>query len=219
MAKKNGSGKAAETQQKPVEPAKDQNMETQNEVLQADVEAGRAAVSAEAAYNLTSEAIEAGIAEGFIRWAGGTPTVPGTRKTALTDVTISKDKSPTKREETQPYEKLEAITFEGMVMLAGGKAEPAVLRGEEKVDPRTAEERIKGAADHFNYGLDLEVKRNLRKALETEISGPEKAILKMAKALFELKLAKNMDAAIAKARKQYEEEMAEQSADDSEAGE
>src|SRR5262245_52560870 len=203
--------------QKEDQKGKDQKMVDQATAVQADVEAGRPVIKAESAYNLESAVIEQALADGWVRWSGGTPQVAGTRETAHTDVTISADKSPTKKEETQPYEKLEAITFEGMVLLAGGKAEPAVLRGDEKVDPRTAEERIKGVPDHFNYGLDLEVKRNLRKALETEISGPEKAILKMAKIMLDLKMAKNLDAAIATARKQYEEEMAEAAEGETEA--
>jgi hypothetical protein len=48
----------------------------------------------------------------------------------------------------------------------------------------------------------------IRKALETEISGPEKAIRKLAQALVDLKMAKNLEQALIKARKQYEEELA-----------
>lgn len=181
-------------------------------VTTVEVEA-RKVVIAEDAYNLTTDQITAALAEGFIRWAGGIPrgdkATVGTRTTAVTDVTISADKSPTKKAETQPYEKLEAISAEGMVLLSGGKLEPAVLRGDEKIDPRTAEDRIKGACDHYNYGLDLEVKRMLRKALENEISGPEKAIRKLAQAMVDLKMAKNFEQALVKARKQYEEELAE----------
>lgn len=201
---------------------------TEAEVIEVVV---RAAIKAEQVYNLSTDQIDAAIVEGWLRWSGGTPgernadstwinAVAGTRVTALTDVTISADKSPTKREEKLPYEKLEAVSFEGMVLLAGGKAEPAVLRGDAKLDPRSAEERIKGVPDHFNYGLDLDVKRNLRKALEGEISGPEKAIAQIAKGMLAAKMAKSLPAALAMARTQYEAFMAaEGSEETAEAGE
>lgn len=215
MAKRNGVKNGGSKIGNSEKPKETKMVEVQIETVEA-----RKVVIAEDAYNLTTDQIDAAIREGWIRWAGGIPrgekATAGTRTTAVTDVTIKKDKSPTKRDETQPYEKLEAISPEGMVLLAGGKLEPAVLRGDEKVDPRTAEERIKGACDHYNYGLDLEVKRNLRKALENEISGPEKAIRKLAQALVDLKMAKNLEQAIVKARAQYEAELAEGGTDETE---
>ena len=208
MAKKNG-GKNGGSKIVNSEVSTEQKMETVQDV---QVSESRAVVTAENAYNLTTEQIQQALAENMVRWAGGIPrgekATPGTRETSITDVTISADKSPTKKAEAQPYEKLEAISPEGMVLLSGGKLEPAVLRGDEKIDPRSDADRIKGACDFFNYGLDLEVKRNLRKALETEISGPEKAIRKLAQALVDLKMAKNLEQALVKARKQYEEELA-----------
>jgi len=216
MAKKSkdqAAAAAAELNAKLAASQQENKVENQIETVE---DQARPVIKAEDVYSLSTEAIEAAIADGFIRWNGGTPESAGTRESSVTDVTITKDKSPTKKDEDQPYEKLEALTFEGMVLLSGGKAEPAVLRGDAKVDPRKAEERVKGAPDFFNYGLDLEVKRNLRKVLEQSISGPEKGIMKMAKVLFELKMAKSMDAAIAQARAQYEANLAAQAEPDTE---
>jgi hypothetical protein len=178
----------------------------------------REAIKAEDAYKITTEQIDLALSEGHVRWAGGIPRgekqTDGDRTTALTDVTITKDKSPTKKEEVIQYEKLEAISDVGQILLSGGKLEAAVLRGDEKVDPRTEQEKLKGACDHFNYGRDLNIKRELRKMLLKQIAGPEKAIKNMAKAFLELKMAKNMEQAMIKARKEYEAGLAEMDADE-----
>jgi len=175
----------------------------------------REIISAETVYNLTTEQINDALAQGWVWWENGTPENPqGSREGSVTNVTLGADKSPTKLDEIQPYQKLLGITFEGMILLCGGKAEPAALRGDtKKPDLRTDAEKQAGVADHFNYGLDLEVKRPIRKALENSLAGPDKAIRKMAQALLDLKMARNMDHALEKARKQYEEEMAENAAE------
>jgi hypothetical protein len=144
----------------------------------------RETIPATTVYNLTQEQIDGAIEAGWIE--AGSEAV---------DVTIKADSSPTKRDEKQPYDQLLAITWEGMVLLSGGKAERQAPRGEAKVDARTEEEKAKGAPDHFNYGLDLEVKRNLRRQLETEISGPAKVIERTAKLLFDQKMFPSLDAA------------------------
>jgi hypothetical protein len=212
MAQKPGDKNKGKADPKEPQPTtdKDQKM-PETTIVEVAV---RPVVTAETAYGLSTDQIDAAIKAGYIRWAGGIPRgekkSEGSRESSVTPVTIKAGVSPTKQDETQSYEKLEAITDVGEVLLAGGKAEPAILRGDEKVDPRSPEERAKGSVDHFNYGLDLEVKRAIRKALENEISGPEKAIQRMAKVFLDLKLAKNLEQALAKARKQYEDEIAEQ---------
>lgn len=173
MAKKTGS----KTQNAP--KAQDTKVEnTTTEQIERDV------IPATTVYNLTQDQIDAAIEAGFI---GASPDA--------VDVTIKADSSPTKRDEKQPYAQLVAITWEGMVLLAGGKAEPQTPRGDAKVDTRTEAEASKGAPDHFNYGLDLEVKRMLRRQLETEISGPAKVIEKTAKLMFDAKMFGSLDLA------------------------
>jgi hypothetical protein len=157
---------------------KDTKMENTNEQIARDI------IPATTVYNLSQDAIDAAINDGHIAVSPD-----------AVDVTIKADSSPTKRDEKQPYQQLVAITFEGMVLLSGGKAEPAAPRGDAKVDARTETEKSKGAPDHFNYGLDLEVKRNLRRQLETEISGPAKIIERTAKLLFDQKMFPSLDAA------------------------
>lgn len=149
----------------------------------------REVIPATAAYNLTQDQIDSAIEQGWIV-ANPDPV----------EVTISANVSPTKQDESQPYMQLLGLTYEGFVLLSGGKSEPQTPRGDEKVDPRTDEQKQKGAPDHFNYGLDLEVKRNLRRQLEQEISGPAKVIEKMAKMMFDTKMAGSMDEARAKVK-------------------
>lgn len=162
-------------------------------------------LTAESAYTLTTEQIEQGLADGWIRWAGGTFEDAGTRETAVTNVKIGDktkkgEKGAKKYSALQPYEKLEAISDEGEVLLSGGKRENAILRSKEKDDKRSESEKQKGSRDHFNYGLDLEIKRMIRRDVESEIAGPEQAILRMAKIMFQKGKAKSLDAAIAKVR-------------------
>lgn len=179
MAKKTAAVKPAEVKQV-ANPAK----ETKVTETTTATESARGVIPATAVYNLSQEQIDAAIEAGEIRQ--GTEPV---------DVTIKADSSPTKKDEKQPYEQLLALTWEGMVLLSGGKAEPQADRGDSKVDTRTETEKAKGAPDHFNYGLDLEVKRNLRRQLETEISGPAKVIERTAKLLFDQKMFPSLDAA------------------------
>lgn len=184
--------KPVETEPTEVEPVKETTVDTteQTETTEqapatAPVNDGtREVIPASTVYNLTDEAIQAAIDAGDIAASG-----------EAVDVTIKADSSPTKKDEKQPYSKLVAITWEGMVLLSGGKAEPAHPRGDSKVDQRTEAESAKGAPDHFNYGLDLEVKRMLRRQLEVEISGPAKVIEKTAKMLFDQKMFGSLDLA------------------------
>lgn len=186
MAKKTGEKINSNTDQK------EKKMET-NETETATA-TGRAVIPATTAYNLTQEQIDNAIQEGWIV-ANPEPV----------DVTIKADSSPTKKDEVQPYMQLLGITWEGMVLLSGGKAEPQAPRGDDKVDSRSEAEKAKGAPDHFNYGLDLEVKRALRRGLEQEISGPAKVIERAAKALFDAKLFGSLEAARAHVKAQRTE--------------
>lgn len=147
-------------------------------------EVSRNIIPATEVYNLTPDQISAALEAGDIA-EGGTVNVT-IKAGALAGLT---------KDEAQPYEQLLAVTFDGMVLLSGGKQEPQTPRGEDTKDSRTDAEKAKGAPDHFNYGLDLEVKRALRKDLETAISGPSKAIEKAATALFANKLFPSLDAA------------------------
>ena len=156
---------------------------SENTTVETAEVAGRAIVPAETVYNLSTEQIIAAIEAGDIQTGG------------VVDVTVKAGAVGNVKNEAQPYQQLQAITFAGMVLLSGGKEEPQTPRGDSKVDERTDAQRDKGAPDHFNYGLDLEVKRQLRKQLETEISGPSKIIERTAKLLFEQKMFASMDAA------------------------
>jgi hypothetical protein len=181
----NGEGQQDPTVQDPtveVEDVEDEELET----VEPD---GRPIIPATVIYGLSEEVLEKALADGDLRHVG------------TVKLTITKKESGTGRDEVQPYEKMRALTFEGMVLLSGGKAEHSEPRGNTKEkDKRSEEGKRKGAPDHFNYGLDLEVKRELRRNLESEIAGPAKAIEKMAKAMVENKLAKSLPEAIAKVK-------------------
>lgn len=188
--------------QKPADQAKPDQAKTKDQKMQVTK---RDVLTAEVAYKLETAQIEQAIADGWIRWAGGSFEEAGTRTTAITNVKIGDktqkgEKGSKKYSSIQPYEKLEAISDEGEVLLSGGKRENAVLRSKEKEDKRTEAEKQKGSRDHFNYGMDLEMKRIIRRDVEDDIAGPERAILSMAKIMFKKGKAKSLDAAIAKVR-------------------
>lgn len=175
MAKKNG-GKNGNTVETPIqETAK---------MAEATVEA-RAMVPATKAYGLTADAIAAGIEAGDLANVGST------------DVTIKMGTSGAKKDETLPYEKLVALTFDGQLILSGGKMEPGTDAPKEGKDERTKEQKQKGACDHFNYGYDLDIKRELRRQLSEELEGPAKVILKAAERLVDAGLFDTVDEAVA----------------------
>lgn len=147
--------------------------------------AKRAMVPATKAYELSAEQIAAAIEAGDIANVGST------------DVTIKVDASKTGKDEVLPYEKLVALTLDGMVLLAGGKVEPATEAPTEGKDERTDAQKQKGACDHFNYGLDLDVKRYLRRILSNEIEGPAKIIAQTAQKLVDAGLFDSLDEAVA----------------------
>jgi hypothetical protein len=99
------------------------------------------------------------------------------------EVKISAKSSPTNKDETRQYPKLEALTAEGMAILCGGKIEPATSAPDEGKDERTEDQKKAGACDYFNYGYDLTVRAKERAALESALEGPEKAIKKAVDAL------------------------------------
>lgn len=102
---------------------------------------------------------------------------------AVEKVTISEKVSPTKKEESREFDALYALTVNGMAILMGGKLDAQTPKPAEGKDERTEQERALGAADHFNYGRILNVRQNVRTALETDLEGPEKSIAKQAKSL------------------------------------
>lgn len=99
------------------------------------------------------------------------------------EVKISAKSSPTNKDETRAYPKLEALTAEGMAILCGGKIEPATSAPENGKDERTDDQKRTGACDYFNYGYDLSIRAKERAALESALEGPEKAIKKAVDAL------------------------------------
>jgi hypothetical protein len=111
------------------------------------------------------------------------------------EVTIGAKSSPTGKDEAQPYAKLEALDAEGMAVLMGGKLEAATPAPTEGKDERTDDQKRSGAADHFNYGLDLNVRQQIRGKLATELEGPSKTIEKAAKALVEAGMHDTVDEA------------------------
>lgn len=134
----------------------------------------RSVLAASAVYGVEAETLRQAIEAGFIRPASDPA-----------EVKIKKDTSPTGKDEVQPYAKLEAVTAEGMAILTGGKIEPATPAPKEGKDERTPEQKRDGACDHFNYGLDLQIRQTIRGKLATELEGPAKTIEKLAKALLE----------------------------------
>lgn len=117
--------------------------------------------------------------------AGDVFTVPA-------KVTIRKQKSPTKRDEVQPFIAYFANTVAGAITLSGGKEEPSKDAPETGDDTRTPAEKQLGACDHFNYGFGLKSYQNpIRGMLEDLIAGPEKQIAKLVKQLVDGKMADN----------------------------
>jgi hypothetical protein len=135
-------------------------------------------------YGLTAEQIAAAIAEGQIANVG------------TTVVQISADANKGKAGFIT-YEKLVALNFNGQGLLCGGKEGVQVDAPAEGEDTRTDEDKAKGATDHFNYGFDLEVKRELRRILSGLLEGPEKAIKAAVQTLLDNGLAENEDEALA----------------------
>lgn len=128
-------------------------------------------LKASAVYGVSPEDLQAALDAGFIR--------------AVKDaeVTIGAKSSPTGKDEAQPYAKLEAITVEGMAVLMGGKLNASTPAPAEGKDERTDDDKRSGAADHFNYGLDLNVRQQIRQKLGAELEGPAKTIKKAAEGL------------------------------------
>ena len=149
-----------------------ENSTMTTETVETVTESARAPKSAVAVYSLTEDVISAAIEAGHLRAVG------------LENVTIGKKVSPTGKDETQAYEKLQACDLEGMVILSGGKIEPATDKPEEPAkDERTDEQKKTGACDHFNYGQDLAIRQQLRGVLAGDIEGPSKVIAKTAEGL------------------------------------
>ena len=148
----------------------------------------RAMVPATVAYKLSADLIAQGIEAGDLANLGST------------DVTISAKVSPTGKDETLPYEKLIALTAQGAILLSGGKEVPASAKPETGDDNRTDADKASGMCDYFNYGRDLEVKRELRGKLADELEGPSKIIKAAAQKLVDAKLCETLDEAIAEVK-------------------
>jgi len=116
--------------------------------------------------------IEAGIAAGII--VEEAATVEVSAKASPIGVAIS-----------GPYRRFQPLTLEAMVILAGGKVEPATERPKDGPDNRTDADKAKGACDYFDYGYDLDVRADVRAALLASQEGPEKAIAKAVKGMVE----------------------------------
>lgn len=145
--------------------------------------AQRDILKASAVYGVSVEALQEAIQAGHLR--------------AVEDakVTIGAKSSPTGKDEDQPYAKLEALDVEGMAVLMGGKLNASTPTPTEGKDERTDDEKRSGAADHFNYGLDLNVRQQIRNKLATELEGPSKTIEKAAKSLVEAGLHETLEEA------------------------
>jgi hypothetical protein len=101
----------------------------------------------------------------------------------IESIKISAKVSPTKKDETREFDALYALDALGMGLLMGGKIEAASeAEKDDTVEVAKAKAKL-GACDHFNYGRILNVRQNVRTALESDLEGPEKAIAKQVKAL------------------------------------
>jgi hypothetical protein len=189
MAKKNGASKI-ET------PAIQESVNMAEQVI--DVEQNesetepkgpqgekREMIPATKAYGLTADQIAAAIEAGEIANVGST------------DVTIRAKSSPTKKDEVLPYEKLVALNFDGMLLLSGGKMEPKTDAPETGKDERSDDQKLKGAADHFNYGRNLDVNREVSRLLSEQIEGPAKIIKAAAERMVAAGMFTNVDEATA----------------------
>jgi hypothetical protein len=120
------------------------------------------------------------------------------------EVTVSAKASPDGKEHKRGYTALRPQTFNGMLVLAGGKVEPATPKPEGK-DDRTAEQKQAGACEYFADAYDLEVRAKIRAQIIASLDGPDKAIAKAVASLTTLVEAGYMtqadfDAQIAKIR-------------------
>jgi len=140
--------------------------------------------SAETVYGLSSDQLAAAVAAGALQPTGDPTAV------------VIRGKGNT-RDEFVTYQKFVAVNFDGAKLLCGGKEVAATEKPETGDDTRSDAEKAKGAADHFNYGFDLEVKRELRAKLAELIEGPAKAIAKAAQTMLDQGVAETLDDAVA----------------------
>lgn len=134
-------------------------------------------------YGLTQDQIDAAINAEQIRSVGNTAVVIRGKGNV--------------KDEFVTYDKLIALNFDGAKLLCGGKETVATDKPENGEDTRSDAEKAKGAADHFNYGFDLEVKRELRSKLAELIEGPAKAIAKAAQTMLDQGVAETIEDAVA----------------------
>jgi hypothetical protein len=134
-------------------------------------------------YGLSQDQIDAAIAAESIRSVGNTAVVIRGKGNV--------------KDEFVTYDKLIALNFDGAKLLCGGKEVVATDKPETGEDTRSDAEKLKGAADHFNYGFDLEVKRELRAKLAELIEGPAKAIAKAAQTMLDQGVAETIEDAVA----------------------
>ena len=140
--------------------------------------------SAETVYGLTADQLGNAVTNGWLQPTGDPTAV------------VIRGKGNTK-DEFVTYQKFIAVNFDGAKLLCGGKELIATEKPETGEDTRTDAEKAKGAADHFNYGFDLEVKRELRAKLAELIEGPAKAIAKAAQTMLDQGVAETIEDAVA----------------------
>jgi hypothetical protein len=134
-------------------------------------------------YGLTQDQLDAAVEAGHILHIGETAVVIRGKGNA--------------KDEFLTYDKFVALDQQGELIFCHGKGNVATDKPAEGDDTRSAEEKAKGTADHFNYGFDLEVKRELRSLLAELIEGPAKAIAKAAQTLLDQGVADSEEEAIA----------------------
>ncbi len=134
-------------------------------------------------YGLTEDQLGNAVTNGILQLVGETAVVIRGKGTV--------------KDEFVTYEKFIAANFEGQKLLSGGKEVIATSAPAKGEDTRSEADKAKGATDHYNYGFDLEVKRELRAKLAELIEGPAKAIAKAAQTMLDQGVAETLDDAIA----------------------
>lgn len=178
MAKTNGAAvKVGSTVSTETKKGKKMQIETRTNVK-----------SAAEAYGFTAEEIQAQIDAGNIgKFAEPVMVKVGVEKNAA---------GKAQKQVRQPYEKLFAITYEGVMFLVRNKVESATAKPSGRDDDRTEYQKAPGLVDHFNYGHDLEIKRPIREEIEAQTAGPDKTILAAANRLVKGKLATDLTEAL-----------------------
>jgi len=183
MAKKQTAVKPAKLNSQLVTSAGEVVSNTQIETGETPKGESRGHYAESVVYGLSQDQIDAAIAAESIKSVGNTAVVIRGKGNV--------------KDEFVTYDKLVALNFDGAKLLCGGKEVVATEKPENGEDTRSDAEKLKGAADHFNYGFDLEVKRELRAKLAELIEGPAKAIAKAAQTMLDQGVAETIEDAVA----------------------